>query len=325
MLVATLCLSACSLLPTVSPSTPGGDPDGPVTPDDDDPTDVDDTHYCAYCGKCVDATCTTCSSKCTCEPLTINHTQWTILDDTPSKTTVHKFETNKPGPAIAIVGGIHGDEVAGWNEALNLVNEQSDSYVGKLRGVCGTILIIPQANILADNAKTRWYNMEDPRREYTDLNRSFPLERLKSASKKTIEISTAILNTVEDFDKQYDAKFIIDLHEATRSYVLDTEEQTTLGDTLIWENCPDFHPFAMEEILDRYNSHYRPKSEVEFASQLTSQKGSFNYYFTKTYTNKVVFTVETNRNYDNNEVSMRVRQQHNVLHAMFDVAWGLVK
>ncbi len=312
MLVLTLCLTACSLFPNPGPSPDGGGPSG----------EVHDAHKCAYCGKCVDSTCTSCMQKCACEPLQITHTTWKILEDTPSETTVHLFQTNKPGPGIAIVGGIHGDELAGWNEGLALVNENSDSYVGKLYGVCGNILIIPQANILADNAKQRWYDMDDPLSDYSDLNRSFLLGRNKKATQKTIEISTAIQKTVEDFDKQYGAKFIIDLHEATRSYTLQTDEVSTLGDTLIWENCPEFNPFAMDAILDRYNSVYRPESEPEFASQLACQKGSFNYYFTKTYTDKVVFTVETNRNYDKNALSVRVRQQHNVLCAMFDVAWG---
>mgnify|MGYP003301529940 FL=1 len=45
---------------------------------------------------------------------------WKILEDSIYETTVYKFTSNVPGKRCAIVGGIHGDEVAGWKAALQL-------------------------------------------------------------------------------------------------------------------------------------------------------------------------------------------------------------
>ena len=81
------------------------------------------------------------------DPANVTVTNWKILEGTDSVTTVYKYTTDKEGPKIAIVGGIHGDETAGWTAALRLVTSLESK-----KGVCGEILLIPQANILADKA-----------------------------------------------------------------------------------------------------------------------------------------------------------------------------
>ena len=75
------------------------------------------------------------------------HTTFNILEGTIYETTVHKFKSNIEGPKVAIVGGIHGDEVAGWKAALELVKR--DNFKGE-------VLIIPQAHILADTLEHRY-------------------------------------------------------------------------------------------------------------------------------------------------------------------------
>ena len=56
------------------------------------------------------------------DPVNITETNFKILTSTAYATTVYKFVTDKEGPKIAIVGGIHGDEIAGWTAALRLVD-----------------------------------------------------------------------------------------------------------------------------------------------------------------------------------------------------------
>lgn len=237
-----------------------------------------------------------------------------ILENTDFETIVYKYTTDKEGPKIAIVGGIHGDEVAGWTAGLNLVEQLKTE-----KGICGEILLIPQANILADNAKKR-YSVTGY--DFTDLNRSFPLDRYTTASETTILISTAILNTVENFDADY----IIDLHESRCSWTtMETGTSTSLGDTLIASNNSHF----IRELLKHYNTNYKPEEETEFRQEGSNQKGSFNYYFTNTYPDKVVFTIETNRGYINNvetkALQDRVRQQMDMLEALFDFAWERIE
>lgn len=286
----------------------------------------------------MDDSCTdsVCATKCTCEPLEITHTSWTILTGTIYETAVHQYVSNKEGPGIAIVGGIHGDETAGWNAALELVEvfADSDSLQKELFGMCGTVLIIPQANIAADKAEERFVNYPNASNgiaikdgvKYSDLNRSFPLGRYATATATTISISNAIVKTVETFGKTYGFDYIIDLHEARRSWELgEAAGTTTLGDTLIYNNQPMF----MSKMLKQYNKAYRPTDEPYFTNAPANQKGSYSYYFTNTYPDSVVYTIETNRSWTQSTgnaipLEKRVRQQLNVLQAMFDLSWNRI-
>ena len=265
-----------------------------------------ETQICPYCKKCTNEECTHCEEKCTCEPVQVSVESWKILENTAYETTAYKYTTNKEGPTIAIVGGIHGDELAGWKAGLQLVDKIKNEI-----GVRGTILLIPQANILADNAQNR-YKVDGY--DFSDLNRSFPLDRYSTAKEETIKISTAIKEAVEECNPDY----IIDLHESRHSWVnMESGTYTSLGDTLIANNNSRF----MRQLIKHYNEKYKLEGENDFRQESANQKGSFNYYFTNTYPTKTVFTVETNRNEDTNPIDIRVRQQLNVLEALFDLVW----
>ena len=247
------------------------------------------------------------------DPVNIEVSNFKILEDTDYVTTVYKIVTDKEGPKIAIVGGIHGDETAGWTAALRLVES-----ITKEEKICGEILIIPQANILADKADSRY---KVTGYDFSDLNRSFPEGRYSTSKTETIKISTAIVSTVEAFEADY----IIDLHESMHSWeVMEEGTKTSLGNTLIANNNSRF----MRQLLRHYNNDYRLEGETEFRQEGANQLGSFNYYFTNTYPDKVVFTVETNRGYVDGkntiDLEVRVRHQLNILEAMFDYAWNRI-
>ena len=245
------------------------------------------------------------------DPANVTVTNWKILEGTDFVTTVYKYTTDKEGPKIAIVGGIHGDETAGWTAALRLVTSLESE-----KGVCGEILLIPQANILADKADSRY---KVTGYDFSDLNRSFPEGRYSSAKEATIQISSAILEAVEAFNPDY----IIDLHESLHSWdVQETGVKTSLGNTLIANNNSRF----MRQLIKRYNETYRLENECEFRQEGSNQLGSFNYYFTTTYPDKVVYTIETNRGYVDGvntiDLEIRVRHQLNIIEAMFDLIWS---
>ena len=244
------------------------------------------------------------------DPANVTVTNWKILEGTDSVTTVYKFTTDKEGPKVAIVGGIHGDETAGWTAGLRLVTALETE-----KGICGEILLIPQANILADKADSRY---KVTGYDFSDLNRSFPVGRYESAKEASIQISSALVETVEAFEPDY----IIDLHESLHSWEQQEEGlKTTLGNTLIASNNSRF----MRQLIRRYNDTYRLESETEFRQEGANQLGSFNYYFTTTYPDKVIYTIETNRGYENGvntiDLEIRVRHQLNILEAMFDLIW----
>lgn len=253
-------------------------------------------------------------------PVEVTHTFWKILEGEISETTVHKYVTNKPGPKIVIVGGIHGDEDAGWTAALRLVNTISQE-----KGICGEILLIPQANILADNARVR-YNVKGMGVTFSDLNRSFAVGRDSAAKSETIKISNALVEVIDEFIddheivNEYDL-CIIDLHESRGSYTEGTAAKGYLGDQLICRN----NPFFMEDLLIHYNENYKELGDPNFRTEEAVTDGSFSLNFTTNYPDATVFTIETNRGYKNsvNTISLekRVTQQLNILQALFDLAW----
>ena len=244
------------------------------------------------------------------EPLTVEHITTKMLAGTRDETEVHRFVTNREGPRIVIVGGTHGDEKAGWSAALKLV-KILDSEEKRRDDMCGEILIIPQVNINADKAGKRYLSTVDGV-AYSDLNRSFPNGRESGAAAATIKISDAVIEIIETFEPDY----VVDLHESRKSW-----EDGYLGSSVISDN----EPFFIEDMLINYNDNYIEEGEPVFINQPAVKNGSFSKYFSARYPDKVVFTIETNREYaggtDTIALSVRVRQQLNILNSMFDFAW----
>lgn len=244
------------------------------------------------------------------EPLTVEHITTKMLAGTRDETEVHRFVTNREGPRIVIVGGTHGDEKAGWSAALKLV-KILDSEEKRRDDMCGEILIIPQVNINADKAGKRYLSTVDGV-AYSDFNRSFPNGRESGAAAATIKISDAVIEIIETFEPDY----VVDLHESRKSW-----EDGYLGNSVISDN----EPFFIEDMLINYNDNYIEEGEPDFINQPAVKDGSFSKYFSARYPDKVVFTIETNREYaggtDTIALSVRVRQQLNILNSMFDFAW----
>ena len=240
------------------------------------------------------------------EPANVTHTQWTVMTDTIYETTVHKYVTDKSGPKVCIVGGIHGDEVAGWTAGLDLVD-----LIPEWENVCGEILLIPQANILADTLHQRYPGSTDGGMyegiEYSDINRTFPGDPEGTV---TQQIAAAIADTVREFTPDY----IIDLHESRHSW--STSNSLNLGDTLIHNGATS--ALFMLDLIDYYNSTYREEGDVAFAYNSSPPEGSFNEYFTHYFPESVVFTIETNRELN---LEKRVSQQILFLTALFDTIW----
>ena len=260
-----------------------------------------------------DGTCDVCDKVLT----KVTYTSWKIMTNLGSEyeTTVHKYVTNVKGPTIAIIGGTHGDEVAGWTAGLQLVED-----LKTMDGICGTVLLIPQVNILADRLQKRYagqgsngmYNGV----KHTDLNRAFPGSATGTVTQK---IANAIVTTIEE----YSCDYIIDLHESRASY--SDGERYILGDSVIYSNGAS--AFFVEEMIRKYNTEYKPKDEVDFSFYTNPEQGSFDQYFSDSQPDTVVFTVETNRDIkglhgNQSNVEVRVRQQLNILSAMFDMAWS---
>ena len=226
---------------------------------------------------------------------------WNILEDSIYETAVYKFTSNVPGKKYAIVGGIHGDEVAGWKAALQLKEK---------RNFTGEVLIIPQASILACKREERY-----PGRglggivngiTYKDLNRNFPGDPNGNVTK---QIAYAISETVKDFNPDV----VVDLHESLRSSsssFFDEDTSSRLGDLLIYGNS--WTSLFTQSVIEDYNSLYLKDGDYPFGTDTYAPGNSFNQYFGKLYEDRIVLTIETTR-YINDTTpkkeSRRIEQQ----------------
>jgi hypothetical protein len=89
----------------------------------------------------------------------------TLAKGTKYATKLYIIDSGKPGPVVMIVGGVHGNERAGYTAAAKV----KDWNIKK-----GTLLVLPKANVMAVDKKVRYLSKQG------DLNRKFP----KSSSQK---------------------------------------------------------------------------------------------------------------------------------------------
>jgi len=121
----------------------------------------------------------------------IKVTRETLAEGTKYATDLYIIESGKPGPVVMIVGGVHGNEPAGYTAAGHI----TDWDIKK-----GTLLVLPQANKRADERNVRYIRREG------DLNRDFP----QSASERADNtLSRAIWSVL----KKYDVEWLMDMHE----------------------------------------------------------------------------------------------------------------
>jgi hypothetical protein len=127
-----------------------------------------------------------------------------LASGTKYATNLYVIRSGKPGPVVMIVGGVHGNETAGY-KAANLVKDYSIKS--------GTLLVVPQANKLA---------VEQHRRAASggsDLNRSFPSDTILARS-----IYSAV--------KKYNVDWLMDMHEG---YDYSTNpSSSSVGQSLIY-------------------------------------------------------------------------------------------
>ena len=147
------------------------------------------------------------------------HTFYNIMVGTTLETTVHVFESEVDGPTVFIVGGTHGDELAGWNAALYLVDRAN--FRGK-------VIIIPRLNKLGCDLRQRYPGISDggmyEGTKYQDLNRSFPGD---ANGNITLRLAYAIQLEVEKYNPDY----IVDLHESRSA---STEANKYVGNSLLY-------------------------------------------------------------------------------------------
>lgn len=126
-----------------------------------------------------------------------------------SATPLYVIRSSQPGPVVMVVGGVHGNEPAGYETARK---------IAKYSVKRGTLLVLPEANKLAIEAKRRYASGQ------SDLNRCFPQASGESPD-------TVLARSIYSAVKKYDVDWLIDLHEGYDYYKNPTD---SVGQTLIY-------------------------------------------------------------------------------------------
>lgn len=116
-----------------------------------------------------------------------------LLEGTRYETPVYIREGSESGPTAVVVGGLHGDEVAGYRAAERIADWTFDA---------GTVIVLPRANRVAIERGTRHGNGGD-------LNRQFPPDG---------EPTTKLARAIWDLVSRHDPDVVLDLHESQGIY-----------------------------------------------------------------------------------------------------------
>lgn len=142
------------------------------------------------------------------EVLGVNQIHGVIAKGTAQATDFYVYDSQVPGPTVAVIGGMHGNETAGYRAGAVV----RDYWVKK-----GKLLVIPEANRVAIKAKKRTSKIGD-------LNRSFP--RTKSGT-PTNYLARGVFTVM----KQYKPDWLIDMHEGYGYHKLNS---SSVGQTVIY-------------------------------------------------------------------------------------------
>ena len=141
------------------------------------------------------------------EPVPQKVTTVQLMKDTPYATPAFIYESANPGPAVMVVGGVHGNEPAGAQAAKKFCD---------VKLIKGTLIVIPRANETALQANIRTLP------EVGDLNRAYPG---KASGTPSQQLTYGIVQLM----KQYKVAMVLDLHGlsyATAERCFNSQEDT---------------------------------------------------------------------------------------------------
>ena len=153
--------------------------------------------------------------------------RYRILEGTELENEITVITGAEDGPTVFIVGGIHGNEVAGIEAGKRLKAETSI--------VAGKLYIIAPANQSGAAAKKRYVDGAG------DLNRAFPGDPEGDNAQR---IAAAIFGEIERLRPE----LVIDLHEANHD--LGTNDGYGLGNSIIYTNFDDVGDLLFSFLLD---------------------------------------------------------------------------
>lgn len=125
------------------------------------------------------------------------------------ETTLHIITAPEEGPMVMVMGGVHGDEIAGYLAADIVATWSIDR---------GTLLVLPRANTPAVKTNTRYIPGS------CDLNYIFPGNAAGNPSERLAAAIYAVM-------AEYRPVWVVDLHEA---WEFERVRHGQLGQTIIY-------------------------------------------------------------------------------------------
>lgn len=179
-----------------------------------------------------------------------------MMTKTPFQTPAFIYNSGKLGSTVLIIGGTHGNEPAGYEAGLRMVD-----ILKHKPPVNGKIVLIPLANRKAVENYNRYISVpEGVDKEVGNLNRCYP-------GKKDGLPMQRMAYEIQELAIKYKAEVFIDMHEAPYLH-LDTPPDSWrdmgLGQTIIYSpNEPS--GWLVIDFLDTINDNI-PQSTHKFSA-----------------------------------------------------------
>ncbi len=216
-------------------------------------------------------------------PVTVD--TYTIMEGTISETCVTHIHSDREGPSVYIVGGVHGDEKAAWYSAV-LMRSATIS--------CGDLYVLAPANAEGARNDTRYVTGRQ------DLNRSFPGDPDGDEAQK---LADAIFRDI----RRQKPDLVLDLHEA----IVMNQSRDFLGSTYIFTDLTGMEDLFFDLLFATQDGTI---CHNEFGYTGPGPDGSVNAEVTRRLRIPVI-TVETFRGFD---IYRRVQDQLDTIGFVLD-------
>ena len=176
-----------------------------------------------------------------------------LLEGTEWETPLIAQHSGEQGPAVLVLGGVHGNEPGSW-----LATEE----IADWQPVRGSLIVIPRANIVATRVGERTLP------ELGDLNRLYP--GLDNAELPMSRMAAQIVEAAQ----RYRVSLVLDLHESWGFYVERGSNSGTafLGQTITGGPGGDGEPVATR-IAEDFNAQV----ETERDHLIARDRGSWGF------------------------------------------------
>ena len=174
-----------------------------------------------------------------------------IAAGTEWETEFHVVDSGVAGPTVLIVGGMHGNEPAGWRAAEQIRHWPI---------IKGKLVVVPRANVKGLAANTR-YVPERPLQE-RDLNRNFPQDEASGGSAAEADSDPVVkprgqlAMALWKFAAQTEPDWVVDLHEGFEfnlSHNPPDGKKKSVGSSVIYRGGNRMDPLA-ERIVEAANA-----------------------------------------------------------------------